>query len=101
MQIQLETQGGFAAIPALNKCLTMNVDELGEHEANELKQLLSEARFFALPKRVNNMRSGAADYRQYKITIADKGKKHTVYLTERLDNPPLRRLLDFLKAKMA
>jgi len=101
MHIELKTEGGFAAIPALNKSRTINTEDLPEHEAVELKQLLNTTHFFALPKRVSKLPPGAADYRQYKITIEDKGKKHTVYLTDVLDNPPLRRLLDFLKAKMA
>jgi hypothetical protein len=97
----MQAEGGFVAIAALNKSVTINLDDLPEDEAGELKQLLSATRFFELPKRLSGLAAGAADYRQYKITIEDEKKKHTVYLADVLDDPQLRQLLDFLKARMA
>ncbi len=99
MHIEFKTEGGLAYFPGLSKPVTINSDELPEHEASELRQLLQAARFFELPKQVSKMAPQAADFKQYKITIKDKQGSHTVQFTDLLDDPHLQKLLEFLKTK--
>lgn len=71
-------------------------------EADELQELLVLVRFFELPLRTGKSLPKAADHRQYKITIENAvGDVHTVFLTDVVEDPNLRRLLDYLKKKAA
>lgn len=99
MRIQFKTEGGFAYIPGLNKPVTIDLDDLPEQEAAELQQLLQTAHFFELPQRLGRLSPKAADMQQYKITVENQDKSHTVQLSDRLDDPDLRKLLEVLKAK--
>jgi hypothetical protein len=98
MRIQFKTEGGFF-FSNLNKPVTIDLDELPPQEAGELQQLLQTARFFELPQRLGAPLAKAADMQQYKITVEHPEGSHTVQLTDLLDDPHLRKLVDVLKAK--
>jgi len=102
MRIQFKIEGGLVYLPGLNRPVIIELADLPLPEAHELEELLTLTRFFELPKRVGKFSAKAADHRQYKITIENAvGDLHTVFLTDLVDDPNLRRLLDFLKKKAA
>ncbi len=102
MRIQFKTEGGLVYLPGLNRPVIIDLAELPLPEADELQELLTLTRFFELPLRAGKFSPKAADQRQYKITIENAvGDVHTVFLTDVVDDPNLRRLLDYLKKKAA
>jgi len=102
MKIQFKTEGGFVYLPGLNKPVIIELADLPRPEADELQELLARARFFELPPRAGKPAAKGADQRQYKITIENAaGTAHTIFLTDVVADPNLRRLLDFLKKKAA
>lgn len=102
MKIHFKTEGGFVYLPGLNKPAVIELADLPVPEAEELQELLTRTRFFELPPRAGKVSAQAADQRQYRITVEDaNGVAHTVFLTDVVADPNLRRLLDFLKKKTA
>jgi hypothetical protein len=99
MRVQFQTQGGIAYIPGLQKPITIDVDALPEADASRLRQLVSAVRFFDLPTRIGSSPRGAADMRQYTITIEDGGRHHTVRVAEPVTDPALQEILDTLRAQ--
>jgi len=92
-------EGGIAYFPGLSKPITIDSDTLLKQESDELKRLVNATHFFALPAVMGSPSPGAADYRQYTITIQDEGKQHTVHLTDLIENPNLQALLTYLRAR--
>jgi hypothetical protein len=74
-------------------------DALTEEDARELQRLVEAARFFERPTVAGAPRHGAADYRQYTITVEEGGRQHTIRLTDPVDDPSLQQLLRFLQTK--
>ncbi len=99
MRIQLTMEGGIAYFPGLSKPITIDSDTLPKQESDELKRLVNATRFFDLPTAMSTPAPGAADYRQYTITIDDDGKQHTVHLTDPIEDPNLQALLAYLKTR--
>ena len=99
MRIQYKMEGGIAYFPGLSKPIMINSDELPRQESDELKRLVNATSFFDLPAVIGSPPPGAADYRQYTITIEDNGKQHTVRLTDPVVDPNLQALLTFLKTR--
>jgi hypothetical protein len=74
MQIYFERSGGFAGIRFQTR---VDTDELPPHEANPLIEMVSNANFFELPQSLTN--SGhSSDRFQYRLTITDGDRSHTV-----------------------
>jgi len=71
--------------------------DLSAAEAAELEQLLDSARFFELPEDSRAVYRGAADYRQYTLSVENGARRHTVRLADPVENPQLQALLDFLR----
>ncbi len=99
MRIQFSMEGGIAYFPGLSRPVTIDSKQLNEQEAAELKGLVDAADFFNLPAKVGSPARGAADYRQYNVTIEEGARRHTVHATEPIDDPDLRRLVEFLGSK--
>ena len=74
MRIKFSQTGGLAYLPGLNKPVTIEVDHLDKGEAEELKRLVQDARFFDLPAAIGAPARGAADYQQYILTVEDGGR---------------------------
>jgi hypothetical protein len=100
MRIQFSMEGGIAYFPGLSRPVTIDSKQLNEQEAAELKGLVDAADFFNLPAKVGSPARGAADYRQYNVTIEEGQQRHTVHATEPIGDADLRRLVEFLSAKM-
>lgn len=97
MRIQLKVSGGISYFPGLNQPIVIDSDALPSGQVDRLKHLLNRVHFFDLPSLVNAPAPGAADYRQYTITVDDGDRHHTVQATDPIENPELRALLDFLQ----
>ena len=99
MRIQFKMEGGIASFPGLSKPITIDSDQLPQQESDELKRLVNATHFFDLPTTMSSLSPGAADYRQYTITLEDDGKQHTVHLTDPIEDPNLQALLTYLKTR--
>ncbi len=99
MRIQFSMEGGIAYFPGLSRPVTIDSKQLSQQEAAELKRLIEATHFFDLPAKIGNPARGAADYRQYNVTIEKGERRHTVHATEPIDDPDLRRLVEFLGSK--
>ena len=99
MRIHLKTEGGVAHFPGLADGVTIDSDQLPEEEARVLKDEVDEARFFDLPASLAKPSAGAADYQQHTITIEQEDRQHTVQLTDEVEDPHVRKLLQSLKEK--
>lgn len=78
MQIFWERTGGFAGI---RKSLSIDTDNLPAKAAEELSQLVTAADFFHLPEQINSP-SPQCDRFQYRLTVKENGKQHTVTISE-------------------
>lgn len=99
MRIQFKMEGGIAYFPGLSKPIAIDSDELPNEESDELKRIVNATRFFDQPAVVGAPAPGAADYRQYTITVEDGGKQHTVRLTDPIEDPNLQALVTYLKTR--
>jgi len=91
MRIDFMRSGGFTGIP-LRK--TLDTDTLPAEEGQELERLVDAAEFFSLPETPG---SGGADKRQYKITVEQNGRTHTVEADERAVPAALKPLVTKLE----
>lgn len=98
MQVTFQSEGGVAHFPGLSRPMTMASDQMAAPQAAELRDLVEAARFFDRPAQVGQPARGAADYRQYTITVDMDDRRHTVRLIEPVEDPDLQRLLRFLQA---
>lgn len=99
MQITLRTEGGLAAFPGLNRPITVDSAELPAPEATELVRLVEQAKFFDRPAVASALPPGAADYREYTITVQDGDRQHTIRLADPVQDSDLQALLHFLRAR--
>jgi hypothetical protein len=97
MRITFTTEGGLAYFPGLCRPVVIDSHDLSAAELVELEQLIDSAHFFTLPENSRALRRGAADYRQYTIAVEHGGRRHTIHLTDPVENPQLQALLDLLQ----
>jgi hypothetical protein len=99
MRIEFQTEGGIAHFPGLSRPIVIDHEALSAEEASELTRLLEAARFFERPTVAGAPRSGAADYRQYTITVEEGERQHSIRLADPVEDPTLQQLLGFLQTK--
>jgi hypothetical protein len=99
MRIELKTEGGIAHFPGLSRPVVIDSATLSAEDDAELKRLIESARFFERLPTVGTPPRGAADHRQYTISVEDGGRRHTVRLADPVEDPSLRQLLRFLQVK--
>jgi len=87
-------EGGIVHFPGFNRPTDIDSDPPTPKETTDLKHLVEAAGFFSLPSRVGKPAHGAADYRQYTVTIKKGTRRHTIQITEPVDNADLQRLLE-------
>jgi len=97
MHIVLTTKGGLAYFPGLSRPAVINSHDLSAVEAAELERLLDSVRFFELPEDCRALHYGAADYRQYTISVENENRRYTVRLADPVENPQLQALINFLR----
>jgi hypothetical protein len=78
--------------------VTIDTDDLPAQEANELERLIEAARFFELPETSLPPR-GAADYLRYTLSVTRPEHRHTVHLTDPIEDPGVQALVEYLEAK--
>ncbi len=100
MRISFKTEGGIAHLPGLSRPVTIDTGELPAKEANELERLIEAAGFFELPATSAPPPRGAADYQQYTISVTVPGHSHTVQVIDRIEDPHVRELVNYLRAKV-
>jgi hypothetical protein len=93
MRISFERTGGFAGI---SKKTTVDTDTLPGNEAATLPRLVEVADFFRLPEQIISSNPGS-DRFQYKLTVEDNGKQHTVTVSEAALPGTLRPLIEWLQ----
>ncbi|OUL23652.1 hypothetical protein BV372_29710 [Nostoc sp. T09] len=92
MRISFERTGGFAGI---SKKTTVDTATLPPNEANELPRLVEAAGLFNLPEKITSP-NPQVDRFQYKLTVEDQGKQHTVTVSEAALPGTLRPLIEWL-----
>ncbi|MBD2413058.1 hypothetical protein FACHB389_02080 [Nostoc calcicola FACHB-389] len=93
MRISFERTGGFAGI---SKKTTVDTAELPANEANTLKRLVEAADLFGLPEQITSP-NPQSDRFQYKLTVEDNGRQHTVTVGEAALPGTLRPLIEWLQ----
>jgi hypothetical protein len=99
MRVTLQTEGGIAHFPGLSRPMTIETDQLSAPEAAELRKLVDAARLSEQPAEAGKAAPGAADVRQYTITVEAGDQSRTVRMTDLGADPDLKRLLRFLQDK--
>ncbi|MBM3941752.1 MAG: hypothetical protein FJ316_02290 [SAR202 cluster bacterium] len=99
MRVQFKMEGGVAFFPGLSRPTIFDTEQLSPGYAAELEQKVKAARFFDLPATVGAPGKGAADYRQYTVTVEDQDRSHTVRVVEPVADSALLALLDYLRAR--
>ncbi|KYC38307.1 hypothetical protein WA1_38925 [Scytonema hofmannii PCC 7110] len=93
MRVSCERMGGFAGI---TKKKTVDTANLSQDKAKQLPQLVEAANFFNLPAQITASPT-QPDRFQYKLTVEDNGKKHTVTISEAALPGTLRPLIEWLE----
>jgi hypothetical protein len=92
MQISFQRTGGFAGI---TKTTTVDTATLTPNEAEVLPRLVEAADLFRLPEQITSAHP-QSDRFQYKLTVEDQGKQHTVTVSESAIPGTLRPLIEWL-----
>ncbi|MBD2437896.1 protealysin inhibitor emfourin [Nostoc sp. FACHB-110] len=92
MRISFERTGGFAGI---RRTKTVDTANLPANEANALPRLVEVADFFNLPAQIPTP-NVQGDRFEYKLTVEDHGKQHTVIVSEAALPGTLRPLIEWL-----
>jgi hypothetical protein len=94
VRIYFERTGGIAG---MTMATTFDSATLSVDEANQLRQLIDTADFFHLPPNFSSL-PPHPDRFQYKLTIEESGKCHTVVVNEEAVPEALRPLIKWLRA---
>ncbi|BBD58418.1 hypothetical protein NIES2109_11930 [Nostoc sp. HK-01] len=92
MRITFERTGGFAGI---TKKTTLDTNTLPAKEAKELPLLVQAADLFHLPAQIPSP-NPQSDRFQYRLTVEDNDKQHTVIVSEAALPGTLRPLIEWL-----
>ena len=85
-----------------SRCILSRVidsDDLPAAKAERLQQLIDAVDFSQQPTAARTLPKGAADMRQYTITVEDGRRRRTVRLTDPIENMHLQALIDFLQER--
>jgi hypothetical protein len=99
MRVELQTEGGMAYFPGLNKPVVVDSGDLPKEQATQLQQLIDSARFFELPAASRAIPKGAADLRRYTIKVEDGRRRRTVRLNDPVEDTHLQALIEFLQGQ--
>jgi hypothetical protein len=92
MRVKFERTGGFAGIRLTT---TADTENLSSDDAARLRQLVAGASFFELPETIAPQKA-QPDRFQYRVTIEDDSRVHTVTVSETALPQSMRPLTDFL-----
>jgi hypothetical protein len=92
MKVSFERSGGFIGTPIT---ITLDTATLSPDRANQLRQLVDAAGFFNVPATIAPS-SSQPDRFQYKLTIQDGDRHHTVTVAESAIPSTLKPLLNWM-----
>lgn len=92
MQISFERSGGFIGTPIT---ITLDTATLSPDHASQLQHLVDAANFFNLPATIAPS-SSQPDRFQYRVTLQDGDRLHTVTVGEAAIPSTLKPLLDWM-----
>ncbi|NJM71385.1 MAG: hypothetical protein HC862_14800 [Scytonema sp. RU_4_4] len=95
MRISFERTGGFAGI---SRKKTIDTANIAANEADQLPQLVEAADFFNLPEKITASTT-QPDRFQYKLTVENEGREHTVTISEAAIPGTLRPLIEWLQKR--
>src|SRR5215475_1273078 len=99
MLITFKREGGLAFFPRLSQPVVIDTAQLPQRQRDELENCLDETDFFALPPCVGKKGRGAADMREYTITVQHNARQYTVHFIEPFENPEVEALIANLEAR--
>ena len=97
MNIHFERSGGFAGLRTAQDVDSTN---LSPEERSELDRLVEAAHFFEIPADVRAANPGA-DRFQYRLTMKDGSREHTVGIDKAATPVSLRPLLRWLTSRLS
>ena len=97
MRIELKQEGGFAALPGLNKPFTLDTNDLQAVQTRKMSDLVRACHFFDLPSAPTPPHPGAADYHSYTLTITDGKRRHTIVRSDPVSDTDVQALIDFVQ----
>lgn len=92
MLVSLERTGGFTGI---SQKISVDSNNLPLQVAEELLQLLEGADFFQLPEQIMSD-NYQCDRFQYRLTVKDHGRQHSIIVSEAALTNALRTLIEYL-----
>lgn len=92
MKIDFTRSGGFAG---MRLAVRIDTDTLPSTEADRLRLLIEEGRFFNLPASLKSNLPGG-DRFQFRIKVEEGGKRKEVFADEAVVPETLRPLIDYL-----
>ena len=95
MKIKFDRSGGFANIKLSSE---VNVNELPDDQAKELKKLVQAAEPFAQTSK-NQPVSNLPDEFQYSLRFEDKDKTHTINTTDSEASESMYKLIEWLSSQ--
>ena len=99
MRIEFKMEGGLAHFPGLAKTVCFESEQFPREELAEVEGLVEKVRFFELPSSLPPPAKGAADYYTYTVTVEAGGRRHTVRLTDPMEDANLQRLITVLRTR--
>lgn len=99
MQIELEMEGGLAHMPGLVRPVAIPLDQVPAAEAQEIRDLVAATGFFDLPAQVAAPAARGADRRSFIVTVTEDGRRHTVTVTEPIEDERIRRLVRLIETQ--
>lgn len=98
MHIEFMVDGGVAYFPGLSTPRVLDSTTLESASAEKLRKLVDAACFFEQPAARSSVTKGAADYRNYTLTIVDGKRRRTLHLSDPIDDAPMQALVDYVRA---
>ena len=95
MRVRFQNSEGLVFLSRAAAPVTIEAGTLAEDDRRSLEQLVKEARFFDLPATVPALRG--AHQAGYHITIEDSGRQHSISVSDPVQGPALRRLIERLR----
>lgn len=97
MRVELNTEGGFAAIPGLAKPVSVDAADLSSDLSKELQRLVNSALAEKAPAG-SVKRSPVPDGRRYRISVQRGGSRDEVEADDPVTPPAFDALMDFVRA---
>ena len=94
VRVRFQNSEGFVFLSRAVPPLTIEAGTLPEDDRQSLEQLVKDARFFDLPATVPARRGAQPGYH---ITIEDRGRQHSISVSDPVQGPALRRLIERLR----